>query len=56
MDGFNWTEVAQNRSGGRIYVNVIINIASYVKTFFNRLNKYDFLEEDFSSVELVNTR
>jgi hypothetical protein len=25
--GFNWTEVAQNRSGGRTFVNVIIDIS-----------------------------
>jgi len=32
--GFNWTEVAQNRSGGRTFVNVIINISNSMNIFF----------------------
>lgn len=47
--------MAQNRSGGRTFVNVIINVSSAIKTFFfNWPNKYDLLEED-SGMELVNT-
>ena len=35
--GFNWTEVAQNRLGGRTFVNVIMNVSNTMKTF-GRIN------------------